>query len=117
MTSSELLIEVLVETKVWLSRSENDFVWSSWDSVDEALTEIEGHIARVKNGDGSRVYRLQLIFAPTGPMQEVAISSGWGDEFLSLASRFDATTKPNNRPNRRPGWRPAAADRNVSATL
>ena len=26
----------------------------------------------------------------TGPIQEVALSSGWGDAFLDLADRFDA---------------------------
>jgi hypothetical protein len=29
-------------------------------------------------------------FAPTGPMQEVALSSGWGEELGALARRFDA---------------------------
>ena len=32
---------------------------------------------------------MQVLFAPTGPVQEVSISSGWGEEFLTLASRFD----------------------------
>jgi len=29
------------------------------------------------------------LFAPTGPIQEVSLSSGWGQEFLELAERFD----------------------------
>ncbi|MFF5235251.1 hypothetical protein [Dactylosporangium sp. NPDC000521] len=33
---------------------------------------------------------LSILFAPTGPIQEVAISSGWGDAFLEPADRFDA---------------------------
>jgi hypothetical protein len=32
---------------------------------------------------------LIVLFAPTGPIQEVSISSGWGNEFLDLAERFD----------------------------
>jgi hypothetical protein len=31
-----------------------------------------------------------IVFAPTGPMQEVSLSRGWGQEFLTLAERFDA---------------------------
>ena len=30
-----------------------------------------------------------MLFLPTRPVQEVGLSSGWGDEFLELASRFD----------------------------
>jgi hypothetical protein len=33
---------------------------------------------------------LSVLFAPTGPVQEVSVSSGWGDEFLILANEFDA---------------------------
>ena len=32
---------------------------------------------------------LSLLFAPTGSLQEVASSTGWGDAFLRLAARFD----------------------------
>lgn len=31
-----------------------------------------------------------IAFTSTGPMQEVSLSSGWGQEFLALAKRFDA---------------------------
>jgi hypothetical protein len=33
---------------------------------------------------------LDVLFLPTGPIQEVSLSSGWGDEFLQLAERYDA---------------------------
>jgi hypothetical protein len=32
---------------------------------------------------------LSVLFAPTGPIQEVSVSSGWGEAFLELAERFD----------------------------
>jgi hypothetical protein len=32
---------------------------------------------------------MAILFLPTGPMQEVSLSSGWGDEFVALADRFD----------------------------
>ena len=31
-----------------------------------------------------------VLFLPTGPLQEVSLSSGWGDEFCALADRYDA---------------------------
>ncbi len=30
-----------------------------------------------------------ILFAPTGPIQEVSISNGWGEFFIKLADKFD----------------------------
>jgi len=30
-----------------------------------------------------------ILFLPTGPIQEVSLSSGWGNELVALADRFD----------------------------
>lgn len=32
---------------------------------------------------------LRFLFAPTGPLQETSMASGWAAEFLALAARFD----------------------------
>jgi hypothetical protein len=87
------LVRVLYETREFLARPDNDFVWSSWDTAANALDEIDGFIAGIEAGDVSRRSQLQALFAPTGPIQEVAASSGWGEEFLRLAVRFDAAMK------------------------
>lgn len=83
------LADVLREATSWLSRPGNDFTWSSWDSADAALAEIAGHIASLDAGKLPPKLDLTVLFAPTGPIQEVSVSSGWGDDFLALAERFD----------------------------
>ena len=30
-----------------------------------------------------------ILFAPTGPIQEIAISNGWHDPYMKLAEEFD----------------------------
>ncbi|MEZ5563197.1 MAG: hypothetical protein R3F27_09625 [Gammaproteobacteria bacterium] len=30
-----------------------------------------------------------ILFAPTGPIQEVSLSSGWAEAFLKVAERYD----------------------------
>ena len=85
-----MLIKVLHEARGLLTRPENDFAWSSWDSPADALRQMDGLILRVESGDLSAQMDLTLLFAPTGNIQEVAESSGWGHEFLALAERFDA---------------------------
>jgi hypothetical protein len=62
----------------------------SWDNADEALREVDGFISRIEGEDMPGQMDLKLLFAPTGSIQEVAVSSGWGGEFLELAERFDA---------------------------
>ena len=92
-TDRESLLDVLEETKGLLMLQENDFAWSGWDSREVALADIDSHIERVKKSDRTKRLELQVLFAPTGPIQEVSVSSGWGDEFLKLAARFDAAEK------------------------
>ncbi len=84
------LIAVLAEARVLLANPENDFLWSSWEDSSDAFEEIDGLLAQLELGRLPSRGSLTVLFLPTGPMQEVAISSGWGDEFLELANRFDA---------------------------
>ena len=83
------LADVLREAIVWLSRPDNDFAWSSWEDAQAAVSELSAHIATLEAGRLPPKLDLTVLFAPTGPIQEVSLSSGWGDPFLSLAERFD----------------------------
>jgi len=84
------LTDVLREVREFLARPDNRFLWSSWDGHADALQQIDGFITRVEAGDMSARTDLTVLFAPTGDIQEVAESSGWGREFLALAERFDS---------------------------
>ena len=85
----EKLVEILGEVRGFLARPGNDYTWSSWEDATAALREVDGVIARIKSGDMPKRSDIELLFLPTGPIQEVSVSSGWGQEFLELASRFD----------------------------
>lgn len=89
MGAPDPLTEVLREARAWVARPENDFTWSSWHDSEHALREIDGYIAEAEQGTLD-VGEAAIIFLPTGPMQELALSSDWGTTFLGLASRFDA---------------------------
>jgi len=84
------LLDVLRETRAILARSDNDFLWSSWEDADAALTEVEGLIERIEAGRLPYRITISVLFTVSGPIQEIALSSGWGDEFLALAERCDA---------------------------
>jgi hypothetical protein len=89
-SSNQLLLDVLREARELLARPSSEFVWSSWDSRDEALRQLDNFIARIEAGDMPERMDLALLFAPSGDIQEVAESSGWSHEFLALAKRLDA---------------------------
>jgi hypothetical protein len=84
-----LTIKVLEESKHFLVKPENCFDWSSWENAEEAISEIDALILAIKSGNRPKKLDLEVLFAPTGPIQEVSLSSGWGNEFLRLASKFD----------------------------
>jgi hypothetical protein len=84
------LIDVLREAREFLACPGNDYAWSSWEDAPAALREIDGIIARIESGDMPKRSNIELLFLPTGPIQEVSVSSGWGQEFIELANRFDA---------------------------
>ena len=92
-TPKQVLLDVLQDAKVLISRPWNDFVWSEWDSASTALAEIQGIEEQITNNDFSRLSHLELIFAPTGAMQELSMASGWADDFLSLVNRFDKAVR------------------------
>jgi hypothetical protein len=86
MENLQKLIDILKEAKVLLARAGNDFSWSSWLDQNQAVSEIDSIITALENGS---IPEMRVLFAPTGPIQEVSLRSGWGSEFLELAERFD----------------------------
>ncbi|MDG6108062.1 hypothetical protein Daura_45495 [Dactylosporangium aurantiacum] len=85
------LLAVLADVRAMLARPGNDYSWSSFVDAEAALEEIDAAVAVVLSGGTPTA--CHVLFAPTGPIQEVALSSGWGDEFLTLAARFDAAVR------------------------
>jgi hypothetical protein len=84
------LIVVLREARELLALPENDFAWSPWDDAEDALLEIDGLLKQIEAGELPKRSALEVLFLPTGPIQEVSLSSGWGKEFIRLATKFDA---------------------------
>jgi hypothetical protein len=83
------LLDILSEAIRLVSLPENDFSWSSWAGAEEALAELTLIREQFARDDFSSLRELEIIFAPTGPMQEVGISSGWAKIYLALADRLD----------------------------
>ena len=81
------LTQLFDEVRKLVSLPENDFSWSSWLDKDHALLEIDG--IRNQLLDAKLPVDANVLFLPTGPIQELALSSGWGDTFIRLADWYD----------------------------
>lgn len=89
MPSLPKLISVFEDARELLAQPGNDFSWSSWADGEAALEELDGILSALQSGVLPAGLSMEVLFAPTGPIQEVSLSSGWGEEFLVLAERLD----------------------------
>jgi hypothetical protein len=89
-SSSKPLIDVLQEARAQLARRASDLVWSSWRRPDDAVRALDVAIAMLERDRVPPRGHLEVLFAPTGPIEQVSLSAGWGREFSDLAARFDA---------------------------
>jgi hypothetical protein len=85
------LAAVLTDARAMLASDGNNFACSSWwKSAADALREVDRLIGALESGEHPRRLDLEVLFAPTGPIQEVSASRGWGAPFHALATRFNA---------------------------
>ena len=90
MSDAAALLDVFQRARDLVARPDNDFAWSSWRDTEDALEEIDSILSRLQRGEIPALLEMSVLFAPTGPMQELSLSSGWGNRFLGLAEEFDA---------------------------
>ena len=83
------LVHVLESAIELVQIPDNDFAWSYWEDSDQASAEINKIISVLKSGGLPNRVDVAVIFAPTGPLQEISISSGWGDAFIKVAEKYD----------------------------
>ena len=85
----ESLIHVLEAAIELISLPDNDFCWSSWEDEAQAKRELLGLVSTLKSGVLPERLKFAVLFAPTGPLQEVSLSSGWAEPFLKVAEKYD----------------------------
>jgi hypothetical protein len=76
------LLEMLVSQDV-------DVTWSSYDDSEQVINEIKIIENSILNGNVKSIEEMNFLLSPTGGLQEISISSGWGDEFLEIAESLE----------------------------
>jgi len=86
---NENLIKLLNKIIELVSTRDTNMVWSTYDTKEVLILELKNYIQRLQNNDFSPIEQLISLFLPTGDLQEIAISSGWGEEYLSISKKFE----------------------------
>ncbi|CZF79622.1 MULTISPECIES: hypothetical protein [Grimontia] len=89
----EALVHILESVIELVKIPGNDFCWSYWENSDEAAREITKLLTMVKSYTLPERVEVSVLFAPTGPLQEVSLSSGWAKPFLKVAEKYDQVEK------------------------
>jgi hypothetical protein len=66
-----------------------DIAWTRFNSVAELVNLLNGYITRLNQADITVFREINSEFSPTGLFQELSISNGWAQEFLSIAENYD----------------------------
>jgi len=84
-----VILEQILRLKHLISQPDTDVLWSSYNSADEVIKKLESIEAGIKSRDISALDKIHFMLLPTGDLQEISISSGWGHEFLKIAETVD----------------------------
>ena len=87
--SIENRLEVLFEKLKSYLIADTDMIFTRYENVKDYTNYLEQLLIKIKTGDIEALNKLKLEFAPTGNLQELSISNGWGKEFLKIAEEFD----------------------------
>jgi hypothetical protein len=99
------LAEIVNELLEIVQAHPQDLDWQPYyDDHQELLDDLRDHAERIRNKDASRLPELKFSLQPTGDLNEIALSSGWGTAYVCLADEFDelytGPASPPRKPNR-----------------
>ena len=85
----EAVVKQISRLKYLLSLPSTDVCWSTYNSAFEVIDELESLRAQIEKQDENARQRILFLLAPTGDLQEISLSSGWGYEFLEIAEALE----------------------------
>ncbi|MEU7767644.1 hypothetical protein AB0B25_21275 [Nocardia sp. NPDC049190] len=84
------IVDILDHVLAIVQRVPQDLTWQArYSDERELVDDLTDHAGRIRRGDVSRMSDLRFLFLPTGPLCEIAASSGWLDVYAMLGNRFD----------------------------
>lgn len=85
--SKEDLKLVLQDLKGYLAKSEECLL--AGHSLIEINDIIDRSLSRIEKDEKVNLSEINLLFLPTGSLQEISLDSGWADDFLELSENYE----------------------------
>lgn len=83
------LLVILAATRTLVAKSKHEG-WPD-EKPEEVRKDLDQIIDAVFYKHGGPLPKYwNILFAPTGPVQEISLSNGWAETFLKLAEEFDS---------------------------
>jgi hypothetical protein len=87
--SAEIL-DILDQVTTIVRGGSQDLSWQArYADAAELMADLTEHSALIRRGDMSRLADLRFLFLATGPLCEIAASSGWLETYTVLGNRLD----------------------------
>lgn len=84
----DLLLNILERVNARITDDSN-VVWTRYDTPVTLHAELVAYMEQLRGGNTACLEQLKLLFAPTGSLQEHAISNGWANEYIQWSAIFD----------------------------
>ncbi|MEU4344206.1 hypothetical protein AB0H00_23590 [Nocardia sp. NPDC023852] len=93
------ILDIVDQVLAIVQHLPQDLTWQSrYSNGRELVDDLTDHAGRIRRGDSSRLPDLRFLFMPTGPLCEIAASSGWLDTYAVLGNRFDESHERLRQP-------------------
>jgi hypothetical protein len=93
------ILDILDQVLAIVHQLPQDLTWQSlYTDEQELVDDLTDHAGRIRGQDFSRLPDLHFLFVTTGPLCEIAVSSGWIDTYTVLGNRFDELHAQLRRP-------------------
>lgn len=84
-----MLLDIFNEIKDIVDNPNTDMTWTTYCNEKEFVQELDTLIDDFKKGDRGCIDKLKWLFVPTGILQEISLSNGWGERYTELSEEFD----------------------------
>ena len=85
----QALTQILESAKELVLRSSDTFSWTDWRESSDVAIELDMMLEKVKSNILPEQSRVNALFAPNGPLQEISFNGNWGHYYLEVADQYD----------------------------
>ena len=105
MADLDAVAKIVEESADIVRTGSHDVSWqATFETRESLVAALDDSSRALRSGDDSRLAEIAFWFVPTGPLCEIAASSGWLAEYTALGNRLDAILAADgpDRSRRRP---------------